>query len=105
MGNMTDELTCICGKKAKRVEDLEYKGLLLKGWRCDCGEAMIDPYYANLYLKYVKLKKKGKVKAKVRKVGNSLVLTIPSTVRDLLEIKKGSEVNLKLTKDGFNVKV
>lgn len=102
---MKRELTCICGKKAKPVDDLEYKGLLFKGWRCECGEAMIDPHYANAYLKYMKLKKKGKLKVKIRKVGNSLVLTIPSAVRELMDLKDGSEVRFEVTEKGLVVEV
>lgn len=93
---MKDDLKCICGKMAKRVNDLEYKGMLFKGWKCECGETLVDPHYANTYLKYIKLREQGKATAKVRKVGNSFVLTIPSVIRDLLDLTDGKEVRFEL---------
>ena len=44
-------LKCVCGRTAKRLDDLEYKGMPLGGWKCKCGETMVDPYQANLFLK------------------------------------------------------
>ncbi len=44
-------LKCICGRMAKRVDDLEYKGMVFGGWRCKSGETLVDPAQANLYLK------------------------------------------------------
>lgn len=96
---MNGELKCICGKKAKSVDNLEYKGMLFKGWKCECGETLVDPHYANMYLKYLKLKNQGKATAKIRKVGNSFVLTIPSVIRDLMGFKSGKEVKLELVKN------
>ncbi|MBU2564994.1 MAG: hypothetical protein KJ655_01890 [Candidatus Thermoplasmatota archaeon] len=69
-------LKCVCGKTAKRVDDIEYKGLKFNGWRCKCSQEMVDPYQANLYLKFKKLKKEGKTAVKLRKVGNTFVLSI-----------------------------
>ena len=57
---------------------------------------MIDPHYANAYLKYMKLKKKGKLKVKIRKVGNSLVLTIPSAVRELMDLKEDGSFKMNM---------
>jgi len=91
-----DDLKCICGKRAKRVSDIEYKGMLFKGWRCGCGETLVDPYLANMYLKYMKLKKQGKATAKIRKVGNSVVLTIPIVIKDLMGFTDGKEVRFEL---------
>jgi predicted RNase H-like HicB family nuclease len=45
------DLKCICGRIAKRVGDLEHNGMLFWGWKCECGETLIDPYMANMYLK------------------------------------------------------
>jgi len=57
-------MKCSCGGTAKRVDDIEYKGLRFPGWRCaKCKEEMVDPHQANQYLKYVKIKKdRGDVK-------------------------------------------
>ena len=102
---MKESLKCICGKKAKRVNNLEYKGMLFKGWKCECGETLVDPYYANMYLKYMKLKKQGKATAKIRKVGNSVVLTIPTVIRDLLGFTDGKKVRFELVKNKLLVEV
>jgi len=96
---MKEGLKCICGKRAKRVNDLEYKGMLFKGWKCECGETLVDPFYANMYLKYLKMKKEGKTTVRIRKVGNSVVLTIPSVIRDLLGMTDGKEVKFELVKN------
>lgn len=101
-----EELKCSCGGTAKRVSNIEYKSLTFSGWRCSkCKEEIVDPYQANLYLKYAKLRKGGKLKVKVRKIGNSLAISIPSVLRDLLGLKGGEELKLELTKEGVVAKV
>lgn len=103
---MIGELECSCGGTAKRVDDIEYKGFSLDGWRCEkCGEELVDPRQANLYLKYVKLKKEGKLKVKIRKIGNSFAISIPVVLRELLGLKEGNELSLELTKDGVIAKI
>ena len=62
---------------------------------------MVDPYQANLYLKFKKLSTQGKMKVKIRKSGNSFVLTIPKVLRDLYNWKEGTEVDLRLNSDGI----
>jgi len=54
-GSTTSDLKCVCGRMAKRVDDLEYKGMVVGGWRCKCGETLVDPAQANLYLKARKI--------------------------------------------------
>jgi AbrB family looped-hinge helix DNA binding protein len=100
------DLKCSCGGKAKRVKDIEYKGFTLEGWRCEkCGEELVDPHQANLYLKYAKLRKEGKLKVKVRKVGNSFTISIPAVLRELLGLKGGEELSLELSKEGVIAKI
>jgi predicted RNase H-like HicB family nuclease len=41
----------VCGKTAKRVTGLKYKGQVFTGWRCKCGETLVDPMQSNSYLK------------------------------------------------------
>ena len=101
-----EELKCSCGGAAKRVSNIEYKSLTFSGWRCSrCKEEMVDPHQANLYLKYSKLRKEGQLKVKVRKIGNSLAISIPSVLRELLSLKEGEEVKLELTKEGVVARV
>ena len=100
-----EELKCSCGGSAKRVDDIKYKGFRLSGWRCKkCREELVDPQQANLYLKYARLKKEGKLRVKLRKVGNSFAVSIPATVRELLDLKEGEELSLELTESGMVVK-
>ena len=56
-------LKCICGRMAKRVEDLEYKGMHFGGWKCMCGETLVDPAQANLFLKACKKGSDGAARA------------------------------------------
>jgi len=56
---MAGGLKCVCGKTAKRVNDLEYDGMVFGGWRCKCGETLADPYQANLFLKARKMGRAG----------------------------------------------
>ncbi len=103
---MKEDLRCSCGGTAKRVGDIEYKGFKLSGWRCEkCREELVDPHQANLYLKYAKMKNEGKLKVKVRKVGNSFIISIPAVLRQLLGLKEGEELNLELTKGGMVARV
>ncbi|PIV68018.1 MAG: hypothetical protein COS08_07430 [Euryarchaeota archaeon CG01_land_8_20_14_3_00_38_12] len=96
-----EELKCVCGKTAKRVNDIKYKGLKFNGWRCKCGQEMVDPYQANLYLKFEKLKKEGKTSVRARRVGNTLVVSIPKILRTLFGIKEGADLDFKLDKKGI----
>ncbi len=105
-GFNVERLKCSCGGTAKRVSSIEYKDLTFSGWRCsECKEEIVDPYQANLYLKYAKLRKEGKLKVKVRKIGNSLAISIPSVLRELLALKEGEEMKLELTKEGVVARV
>ena len=83
------------------MNDITYKDQVFDGWRCKCGQEMVDPYQANLYLKFKKLSTQGKMKVKIRKSGNSFVLTIPKVLRDLYNWKEGTEVDLRLNSDGI----
>ena len=66
----------------------------------NCGEELVDPDEANAYLFYVKKYSKKGVSTKLRKVGNSLVLTVPKPLTEFLGLEAGSEVEMKLNADG-----
>lgn len=96
-------LKCICGGTAKETL-LSYKGFKLRGWKCSkCSEEITDPRDFNAYME---LKRKQKLKVKVGKLGNSLVLRIPKAIQDLHHIRKGEELIISSESQGkFTVRV
>ncbi len=55
----------------KEVDDIDLKGFMIRGWRCECGNGHSDPEDVDNIARYFKALKKG-VEATVFKSGNSI---------------------------------
>ena len=89
-------MKCVCGKTANYVKNLKFNSYTIDGWKCDsCGEIYYDPEKAEKILMLNKLKKH-KYNLKLSQVKSNLVLRIPKEVSDLLNLKKGGEVEFSL---------
>ena len=89
-------MKCICGKTAKYVKHLKFNSYDIDGWKCDsCGEIYYEPEKAERILLLNKLKKH-KYSLKLSQVKSNLVLRIPKEVSDLLNLRKGGEVEFSL---------
>ncbi len=83
---MRKEYNCICGKKMKETE-LEFEGFVVKGWRCGCGEELIDPMAVEKIREM-----KNSLVVKIREVGKSVVVTIPSILKELTGLREGEKI-------------
>jgi len=84
---------CECGGTMKKVVT-RFENYKVRGWRCPkCKEELIDPRDAQPILKMKKLKSKG-FTSTVGKVGNSLVVRIPSLVARALHVQKGEKARI-----------
>ena len=89
-------MKCICGKTAKYARHLKFNGYGIDGWKCgSCGEVYYEPEKAEKILLLNKLKKH-KYSLKLSQVKSNLVLRIPKEVSDLLNLRKGGEVEFSL---------
>ena len=89
-------MVCVCGKMAKYVENLNFNGNVIDGWKCaSCGETYYNPDKAERILLINKLKKQ-KYNLKLSQVKSNLVLRIPKEVSDVLNLRKGGEVEFSL---------
>jgi hypothetical protein len=90
--NMAREYACICGKKMKET-GMEFEGFLVRGWKCSCGEELIDP------LAVEKIREmKNSLLVKVREVGKSVVVTIPSILKEMAGLREGEKVAWRIEK-------
>jgi len=80
-----------------------FENFKVRGWRCPlCGEELIDPRDAEPILELNKLKSRG-FKVIVGKVGNSLVIRIPSLITRALHLRKGEKAKLIPKPSGLGV--
>jgi hypothetical protein len=97
-------MKCACGKTAKYVTKLNFNGYTIDGWECpSCGEAYYNPEKAERILLINKLKKQ-KYNLKLSQVKSNLVLRIPKEVSDVLNLRKGGEVEFSL-KDSNEISI
>ncbi|MFH0987167.1 MAG: AbrB/MazE/SpoVT family DNA-binding domain-containing protein [Candidatus Micrarchaeota archaeon] len=92
----SDELKCHkCGRKAEPVK-VKFQHYDISGWRCrKCGEEYLNPEQAQCILFLNKLKKNG-IGVKVGRIRSNLIIRIPKTVEQTLQLKQGEEVKLKV---------
>lgn len=89
-------MKCACGKIARYVEHLKFNNYDIDGWECDsCGEAYYNPEKAEKILLLNKLKKH-KYHLKLSQVKSNLILRIPKEIGEVLNLKKGEEVEFGL---------
>jgi len=87
-----DELECECGgTMVPKVFNVE--GLDVRGWQCKKCSRIDYSDDMNLVLTIKKFKKTGTA-LKLRKVGDTIVITIPKEIREAMELKEGEDVRL-----------
>jgi hypothetical protein len=88
-------MKCVCGKIAKYKEHLKFNGYEIDGWKCSCGEEFYNPEKVEKILLLNKLKKM-KYHLKLNKVKSNFILMIPKEISDVLDFRKGAEMELGL---------
>ena len=89
-------MKCTCGKIAKYTKNLRFNNYIVDGWTCtSCGEVYYNPEKAEKILLINKLKKR-KYNLKLSQVKSNLVLRIPKEVSDVLNLRKGGEIEFSL---------
>ncbi|MBI2971559.1 MAG: AbrB/MazE/SpoVT family DNA-binding domain-containing protein [Candidatus Aenigmarchaeota archaeon] len=87
-----DELECECGG-AMKPKLFNVEGFDVRGWQCLKCHRIDYSDDMNVVLTIKKFKKKGAL-LKLRKVGETVVITIPKEIREALELKEGGDVTL-----------
>ena len=85
-----------------RNESMSFNGYKITGWDCSCGEKIFDGGAANRILLLNKLKTKA-AKAKLGRIRTNLILRVPKAYEEVLHLKEGEEVELKIDGKGFKV--
>jgi hypothetical protein len=86
------KLKCECGGNLEKIKT-EWKGIEVRGWRCKkCSEEIINPIDAQKALEIEKARKENKLKVKLRRVGKSDVVTMPSVIKKIENLKSGQEL-------------
>lgn len=86
------KLKCECGGQMEKIKT-EWKGIFVRGWKCKkCKEEIINPIDAQKALEIEKARKENKLKVKLRKVGKSDVVTVPSIIKEIENLKSGQEL-------------
>ena len=86
------KLKCECGGSMKKIKT-EWKGISVNGWKCKkCGEEIINPIDAQKALGIEKARKENKLKVKLRRVGKSDVVTIPTIIKKIENLRTGQEL-------------
>jgi|SRR3989338_5730113 len=86
------KLKCECGGSMEKIKT-EWKNMAVRGWKCrKCEEEVINPIDAQKALEIEKARKENKLKVKLRKVGKSDVVTIPSIIKEIENLKRGQEL-------------
>ncbi len=86
------KLKCECSGTMEKIIT-EWKGIVVRGWKCrKCREEVINPIDAQKALEIEKARKENKLKVKLRKVGKSDVVTVPSIIKEIENLKSGQEL-------------
>jgi hypothetical protein len=88
----------------KYVDDLDVKGFLVRGFRCECGNAHSEPEDVDKIVKFFIYMKKQKG-LKVFKSGNSLALRIPKQIAEVYHLTPSSKLVLSPEKDQLVIKI
>jgi YgiT-type zinc finger domain-containing protein len=93
---MKKGMKCVCGETAKYVKHLRFNSHDIDGWKCDsCGEEYYNPEKAERILLLNKLKKH-KYYLKLSQTKSNLILRIPKEIGEVLNLRKGAEVEFGL---------
>lgn len=86
------KLKCECGGSMEKIQ-MKWKNIEVKGWKCKkCKEELINPIDAQRALEIEKARKENKLKVKLRRVGKSDVVTVPSIIKEMENLKSGQEL-------------
>jgi hypothetical protein len=94
----------ICGKEMNTVDDINLKGFVIHGWRCECGNEHSDPHDVDNIVKYFKAMKKG-VEATVYKSGNSISIRLPKVIADLYHLNSNFKLPIETEPGGIRLKI
>ncbi len=87
-----DELKCDCGGTMK-PKLFNVEGFDVRGWQCKkCGRIDYSDDM-NVVLTIKKFKKAGAL-LKLRRVGDTIVITIPKEIREALKLREGEDVKM-----------
>lgn len=87
-----DDLDCECGGTMK-PKTFNVEGFEVRGWQCQKCNRIDYSDDINVALTIKKFKKTGAT-LKLRKVGDTVVITIPKEIREALELKEGEDVKM-----------
>src|SRR3989338_4179864 len=86
------KIRCECNGNMKKITT-KWKGIEVQGWKCiKCGEELINPRDAQKALEIEKARKKNELTVKLRKVGKSNVVTVPSKIMEVENLKTGQKL-------------
>tara|TARA_Y100000310_G_C20454370_1_gene702327 strand:+ start:184 stop:501 length:318 start_codon:yes stop_codon:yes gene_type:complete len=86
------KMKCECGGSMENIKT-EWKGIIVRGWKCrKCKEEVINPIDAQKALDIERARKENKLKVKLRRVGKSDVVTVPSILKEVENLRTGQEL-------------
>ena len=94
----------ICGKEMNEVNDINLKGFMICGWRCECGNEHSNPEDVDNIVKYFKALKNG-VEATVFKSGNSISVRLPKVIADLYHLNTNLKLPIETEPGGIRLKI
>ena len=93
------KIQCPCGGETKKIKT-HWKGIPVRGWKCvKCGEEILHPLDAEKAMEIAKAMEKKELSVKIRRVGKSLTMTIPSKLARYAGLEEGT-----IAKWGINSK-
>lgn len=85
-----------CNERMEYRENLKFNQYRLSGWKCaSCGEIYFNPEEAEKILLLNKLKKQV-IRAKLGRIRSNLILRLPKDIEEVLNLKKGKEVSMRV---------
>lgn len=88
-------MECIRCKRIAKPAKLKFQGFEIDGWACVCGEKYYDPEQAQKILSLHKMKGEA-IEVKLNKTRSNLILRIPKAIEQILGLKEGEQVKLKV---------
>ncbi len=98
-------LKCECGGNMEKTTS-SWKGIAVRSWKCQkCNEEVMHPIDAQKALEIEKARKENKLKVKLRRVGKSDVITIPTIIKELEHLKAGQEMEWDIEENKLVLKI
>jgi hypothetical protein len=93
------KIRCACNGPMEKIKT-KWKGIEVRAWRCKkCKEEVINPIDAQKALEIEKARKENRLKVKLRKVGKSDVITVPTIIKELTNLKEGQKLEWAIDGD------